>query len=151
MAALSWVKSNSHRLRLVHPWLDQDVHIHFPAGAIAKDGPSAGAAITTALVSLFSDVPVREHLAMTGEVTLRGMILPVGGIKEKLLAAHRAGIRTVILPERNEKDVLADLPLRVRQDFKLHYVSKMDQVLEHAFAVSVLNQESWTADVAAKL
>jgi ATP-dependent Lon protease len=88
---------------------------------------------------------------MTGEVTLRGMILPVGGIKEKLLAAHRAGIRTVILPERNEKDVLADLPLRVRQDFKLHYVSKMDQVLEHAFAVSVLNQESWTADVAAKL
>jgi ATP-dependent Lon protease len=106
-----------------------DVHIHFPAGAVPKDGPSAGVAITTALVSLFAHRPARVDIAMTGEITLRGQVLPVGGIREKVLAAHRAGIRDVILPDRNRKDE-PEIPEAARKDMRLHYVKHIREVFE---------------------
>src|SRR5690606_37673948 len=113
-AALSYVRSKSRSLGIDPSFLEkQDVHIHFPAGAIPKDGPSAGVTIVTALVSLLADIHARGDTAMTGEITLRGQVLPVGGIKEKVLAAHRAGIKRVILPERNRKDIV-DVPEQAR-------------------------------------
>ena len=105
--------------------------MHVPAGAVPKDGPSAGLAMYTAMASLLADTPVRADLAMTGEITLRGVVLPIGGVKEKLLAAKRAGIQTVILPDRNRKD-LADIPKEVLRSLKLEYVKKVDQVLKIA-------------------
>ena len=105
------------------------VHIHAPAGSIPKDGPSAGVALTLALVSLFSRKTIPPHIAMTGEVTLRGQVLPVGGIKEKVLGAHRAGIKTILLPYRNRKDVQQDLPANVRDDLKFVFVKHMSEVL----------------------
>jgi ATP-dependent Lon protease len=107
------------------------VHVHVPAGAIPKDGPSAGVTITTALASLASGRPVRSDLAMTGEITLRGKVLPVGGIKEKVLAAHRAGLRAVILPGRNEHD-LEDVPAEVRRDVQFMFVDDAAEVLRQA-------------------
>jgi len=109
----------------------QDIHIHVPAGAVPKDGPSAGLAIYTSLASLFSEQPVRTDLAMTGEITLRGLVMPIGGVKEKLLAAKRAGIKTVILPTRNKKD-LYDLPKDVLRGLKIEYISNVDKVLNLA-------------------
>ena len=108
---------------------DHDLHLHFPAGAVPKDGPSAGVAVTTALVSLFTGRPARADIAMTGEITLRGQILPVGGIREKVLAAHRAGIRDVILPDRNRKDE-PEIPIAARADMRLHFVRHIREVLE---------------------
>jgi ATP-dependent Lon protease len=105
-----------------------DIHIHVPAGAIPKDGPSAGLAIYTSLVSLFTGSPVRADIAMTGEITLRGLVLPIGGVKEKVLAAKRAGIKTVILPERNKKDTL-DLPKDVLKSIKFEFVNHVNKVL----------------------
>jgi ATP-dependent Lon protease len=105
-----------------------DVHVHVPAGAIPKDGPSAGITIATSLASAFTDTPVRHDVAMTGEVTLRGRVLPIGGLKEKLLAAKRAGMKTVIIPKRNEKD-LEDVPKHVRQGLQLVFAETMDDVL----------------------
>ena len=110
---------------------EQDIHIHVPAGAVPKDGPSAGLAMFTSLASLFAEQPVRAEVAMTGEVTLRGLVMPIGGVKEKLLAAKRAGIRTVILPERNRKD-LHDLPKHVLRGLKCEFVSRVDKVLRLA-------------------
>ncbi|KAF8787450.1 Lon protease like protein [Argiope bruennichi] len=109
-----------------------DIHIHFPAGAVGKDGPSAGVTIFIVLVSLFTGRIVRSDVAMTGEITLRGLILPVGGIKEKVLAAHRAGMRSVILPSRNEKD-LAEVPQSVKNDMNIYLCSHVDEVLQAAF------------------
>ncbi|MBI4312677.1 MAG: endopeptidase La, partial [Chloroflexi bacterium] len=109
----------------------QDIHIHIPAGATPKDGPSAGAALTTALASALTRKPVRKEVAMTGEITLRGKVLPVGGIKEKVLAAHRAGIKVFVLPMDNRKDV-ADIPAKVRRDIQFVYVKDMDNVLQVA-------------------
>ncbi|MCP4710929.1 MAG: endopeptidase La, partial [Planctomycetes bacterium] len=109
----------------------QDIHIHVPAGAVPKDGPSAGLAIYTSLASLFSDQPIRADVAMTGEITLRGLVMPIGGVKEKLLAAKRAGIKTVILPARNKKD-LYDLPKDVLRGLKIEYISNVDKVLNLA-------------------
>jgi len=106
-----------------------DIHLHVPAGAVSKDGPSAGVAMTVALVSLFTGRRVRGDVAMTGEITLRGSVLPVGGIKEKVLAAHRAGIKRVVLPERNQKDVV-DIPESVRKDLELSFVKRIQEVLE---------------------
>ena len=103
-----------------------DLHVHFPAGAVPKDGPSAGVTITTALVSLLTGRQVRPDLAMTGEVTLRGLVLPVGGIKEKVIAAHRSGMRTVILPAKNEKD-LRDLPPAVLNDMNFTLVQDVHE------------------------
>ena len=110
---------------------DKRLHVHFPAGAVPKDGPSAGVTMTTALVSLLSGRQVRSDVAMTGEVTLQGRVLPIGGVKQKLLAAHRAGITTVLIPEANERD-LEDVPSDVRDALNVHPVSDIDQVLDLA-------------------
>jgi ATP-dependent Lon protease len=109
----------------------QDVHIHVPEGATPKDGPSAGIGMCTALVSALTRIPVRADVAMTGEITLRGEVLPIGGLKEKLLAAHRGGITTILIPEENEKD-LADIPKNIKQDLKIVPVRWIDKVLELA-------------------
>lgn len=134
--ALSWVRSRAADLALASSinehFLDKtDVHIHFPAGAIPKDGPSAGVTIITALVSLLTGRRARANVAMTGEVTLRGLVLPVGGIKEKVLAAHRAGVKQVILPARNQKD-LDDIPKNVRSEIKFIFAKNVDEVLDAA-------------------
>ncbi len=108
-----------------------DIHIHVPEGAIPKDGPSAGITLATTLVSALLNLPVRNDLAMTGEITLRGRVLPIGGLREKLLAAHRGRIRTVIIPEENEKD-LKEVPEAILKDLEIIRVEHMDQVLENA-------------------
>jgi ATP-dependent Lon protease len=133
-AALSFIRSHAERLKIPDDFFDKhDIHIHVPAGAIPKDGPSAGVTMLTALVSLLTDTPIHKDLAMTGEITLRGQVLPVGGIKEKVLAAHRAGIKTIILPKFNSKD-LEDIPKRVQRDITFHFVDKMMDVLKLALA-----------------
>jgi len=132
-AALSWVRSHAGELGIEADfWEHSDVHVHVPAGAIPKDGPSAGVTMATALVSLLTGRPVRSDLAMTGEISLSGRVLPVGGIKEKVLAAHRAGLRTVVLPRRNEKNLLEDVPLAVRQSLTVHLADTIDDVLSVA-------------------
>lgn len=129
-AALSFVRSRAESLGIKPELFETiDVHIHVPEGAIPKDGPSAGITVATALVSAFTDVPVRADVAMTGEITLRGRVLPVGGIKDKMLAAYRAGIMTVLLPEENEKD-LEEIPEDVRDEMNFVFVTHMDAVLE---------------------
>ncbi len=131
-AALSYVRGKAPALHIPEDFLEaKDLHIHFPAGAIPKDGPSAGVTIFTALVSLLTGIRVRGDVAMTGEATLRGLVLPVGGIKEKMLAAHRAGIKRVILPERNRKD-LVDVPEQAKNEMEFIFASKMDDVLKAA-------------------
>jgi ATP-dependent Lon protease len=110
---------------------DNDIHIHFPVGATPKDGPSAGASVTLAIASSLAERPVRHDIAMTGEVTLRGKILEIGGVKEKILAAYRAGLRHVILPAGNERD-LRDVPADVRDGMNFHFVRHMDEVFEIA-------------------
>ncbi len=132
-AALSWVRSHAEELGIAPDfWETSDIHVHVPAGAIPKDGPSAGVTMTTALVSLLTGRRVRPGLAMTGEVSLAGRVLPVGGIKEKVLAAHRAGIRTVLIPGRNAKNLLEDVPARVRDEMTVHLVDSVRDVLKHA-------------------
>ena len=135
-AALSWIRSRALNFKLAedldtHFLEKADVHLHFPAGAIPKDGPSAGITISTALVSLMTGRKVRSDTAMTGEVTLRGLVLPVGGIKEKVLAAHRGGVKRIIMPARNEKD-LKDIPQNVKDEIEFFFVKKVDEVLEAA-------------------
>src|SRR6266567_4921920 len=133
MAALSYVRSNAEALGLPQNVFEgQQVHIHVPAGAIPKDGPSAGVTMVTVLVSLASGRKVRSDVAMTGEITLRGKVLPIGGAKEKVLAAYRSGIRTVILPKKNEQDLLEDLPKELREEMKFVYASDIKQVLNAA-------------------
>jgi ATP-dependent Lon protease len=132
-AALSWVKSKIDTYQIDPEIFEKnDIHVHMPAGAIPKDGPSAGITIATSLISLLKEKPVRSDVAMTGEITLRGKVMPVGGIKEKLLAAHRARIKSVILPSHNEKDTL-ELPEKVRRDLKLIFVDQVEEVIEAAF------------------
>ena len=132
-AALSWARSHAMDLGIRSDyWETSDIHVHVPAGAIPKDGPSAGVTMVTALVSLMTQRPVRGNLAMTGEVTLSGRVLPVGGIKEKVLAAKRAGVTTVLLPRRNEKHLLEDVPAAAREGMTFHLVDSVDQVLDWA-------------------
>ena len=131
-AAMSYVRSRAHTLGLPRDFYRHlDIHLHVPEGAIPKDGPSAGITIATSIMSSLTSIPVRADLAMTGEITVRGKVLPIGGLKEKLLAAHRHGIRVAILPADNEKD-LQDIPENIRNDMKLHFVSSMDEVLKLA-------------------
>jgi ATP-dependent Lon protease len=131
-AALSYVRSRSESLGLDSDFFDKsDIHLHVPTGAQPKDGPSAGVTMATALVSLVCGCPVRADVAMTGEITLRGQVLPVGGIKEKVLAAHRSRLKTVILPARNEAD-LEDLPEEVRKEIDFVYAETVDDVLKSA-------------------
>jgi ATP-dependent Lon protease len=131
-AALSYVRSRAEALGLDQSFFEKsDFHMHIPAGAQPKDGPSAGVTMATALVSLLSGRSVRSEVGMTGEITLRGQVLPVGGIKEKVLAAHRNGLRQVILPHRNEAD-LEDLPDEVRKVMKFTFVETVDDVLDAA-------------------
>ena len=108
-----------------------DIHIHVPEGAIKKDGPSAGVTLTTAIYSAFTNKPVRDDVAMTGEITLRGNVLPIGGLKEKSISAHRSGIRKIIIPKENEKDI-EDIPESVRNDLEIVLADHIDTVLEHA-------------------
>lgn len=131
-AALSYARSYAAHHGIKEAFAKEDIHIHIPAGGIKKDGPSAGAAITTALISLLLKKPFRKEVAMTGEVTLRGKVLGIGGLKEKILAAHRAGIKTVIVPEENRKDLEEDIPKEIRRDIKFVFAKTMDDVLKVA-------------------
>jgi len=132
-AALTWTRANGERYGIDPDFFrKQDIHIHVPSGAVPKDGPSAGAAMVTALVSLLSGRPVKDRLAMTGEMTLSGVVLPIGGVKEKVLGAKRAGIKEVLLPADNEPNVVADLTPEILGDIKITYVHTLDEVLEHA-------------------
>ncbi|KAK0532981.1 hypothetical protein OC835_003148 [Tilletia horrida] len=135
--AISWIKANSFLLGITSTreseFPKNDLHVHFPSGAVSKDGPSAGIAITCALVGLFTRTAIDPKLAMTGEITLRGQVTPVGGIKEKVLGAHRAGITKILLPYRNRKDVEADLPAKIKADVEIVYVKTIWNALEAAF------------------
>ncbi|HRF60202.1 MAG TPA: endopeptidase La [Fimbriimonadaceae bacterium] len=132
-AALSYVRSHASELKIDPKFFEtSDIHVHVPAGAVPKDGPSAGVTMLTALVSLLTGRRVKPRLAMTGEMTLTGQVLPVGGIKEKVLAAHRAGVETVILPEDNRKDFMEEIPDEIRAELKVHFVSKAADVLRLA-------------------
>ncbi|MFO7971402.1 MAG: S16 family serine protease, partial [Desulfobacterales bacterium] len=131
-AALSFIRTNAASLKIDENFFENsDIHLHIPAGAIPKDGPSAGVTMLTALVSLLTQKTIRKDLAMTGEITLRGQVLPVGGIKEIVLAAHHAGIKTLILPKQNEKD-LEDISENVKKEINFHFVGKMMDVLKMA-------------------
>jgi len=136
-AAVSYARAHALELGVKPAFFDENFfHIHVPAGAIPKDGPSAGITMATAVVSVLTDRPVRREVAMTGEITLRGKVLPIGGLKEKLLAAHRAGIKTFILPEKNRKD-LHEVPDEVKQSMELVLVRHVDEVLEKALLPAV--------------
>ena len=131
-AAMSVVSSRAEMLGIAEDFYEKkDIHIHLPEGATPKDGPSAGIGLITALVSVLTGIPARADVAMTGEITLRGEVLPIGGLKEKLLAAHRGGIKTVLIPESNVKD-LVDIPENIKKDLQIHPVKWIDQVLELA-------------------
>jgi ATP-dependent Lon protease len=134
-AALSYARTNAQKLGLHANFDKLDIHIHVPEGAIPKDGPSAGITIATALISALSHRPVHKDVAMTGEITLRGRVLPIGGLRDKVLAAHRAGLKTMLIPKKNEKD-LVDVPKKVQREMNFVYVERMDQVLPVALARS---------------
>jgi ATP-dependent Lon protease len=134
-AALSYVRSSSSRYKIDDEYWDKhDIHLHVPAGAQPKDGPSAGVTMAVALASLATGAPVKPDVGMTGEVTLRGRVLPIGGVKEKVLAAHRAGLKSVILPKRNELD-LDDVPDDVREEMEFIFADCVDDVIENALVM----------------
>ncbi len=146
-AALSYVRSKAHLWGLAPGFHKKiDIHIHFPEGAIPKDGPSAGITMATSLVSALTRVPVRKDVAMTGEITLRGRVLPIGGLKEKVLAAHRAGVKTVLCPVENKKDI-RDIPKVVRNSITLVTVEHMDEVIPVALSEEIQKLEGAHTDV----
>jgi ATP-dependent Lon protease len=131
-AAMTYVRSRAMNLGLTNDFYQKvDIHVHFPEGATPKDGPSAGITMVTSIVSALTRIPVRHDVAMTGEITLRGRVLPIGGLKEKLLAAHRAGLRTMIIPKKNAKD-LEEVPRKVLKEMHIVQVEEMDDVLQTA-------------------
>jgi ATP-dependent Lon protease len=131
-AALSYLKSRAKQLGVDYARFEKtDTHIHVPEGSIPKDGPSAGISLATALISAYTRRKVHKEVGMTGEITLRGRVLPVGGVKEKVLAAHRAGLKTIVLPKKNDKD-LVDVPKNAKRDLKFVFVEHMDEVLDVA-------------------
>ncbi len=133
-AALTYIKSRAPRLKIdLEVFERMDIHVHMPEGAIPKDGPSAGITLATAIVSALTGRPVYKEVGMTGEITLRGRVLPIGGVREKVLAAHRAGLKMVLMPEKNMKD-LVDVPKTVRSELKIIPVKHMDEVLQIALA-----------------
>jgi ATP-dependent Lon protease len=138
--ALSYVRSHAGELGIDPLALGRRFHVHVPAGAVPKDGPSAGVTMTTALVSLLTGRPVKPTVGMTGEVTLQGRVLPIGGVKQKVLAAHRAGLKEVILPKRNEGD-LDDVPEQVREQIAFHTADTIDQVLGWALEPAAAQSE----------
>jgi ATP-dependent Lon protease len=140
-AAKSYIRSKSLEFGIIPPIFEKkDFHIHVPEGATPKDGPSAGIAMVTSIISSITGIPVDKNIAMTGEVTLRGHVLPIGGLKEKLLAAHRAGIKNVIIPEDNRKD-LADIPKKILDDIKIDTVKSVDEVLKIALKKELIPVE----------
>jgi ATP-dependent Lon protease len=144
-AAMSWIRSNADTLNIPHDYFTtNEVHVHFPSGAVPKDGPSAGVTITTAIVSLITGIPVDRTVAMTGEISLLGKVLPIGGVKEKVLAALRHGCKKVILPYRNEKD-LADVPQEFKDKLEFICVKKVDEVLDVALVKSVFKKKKSAA------
>jgi len=137
-AAMSYIRSRAHQFGLPRDFYrNLDVHLHVPEGAIPKDGPSAGITIATTIASALTRIPVRCDVAMTGEITLRGRVLPIGGLKEKLMAAHRHGIYEAIMPADNQKD-LPDIPDNIRNVMKLHFVENMDEVLKIALEREII-------------
>jgi ATP-dependent Lon protease len=149
-AALTYAATHAHTLGIPRAFTgSSEVHVHVPAGAIPKDGPSAGVTIATALVSAMSGRPVRRDLAMTGEITLTGRVLPIGGVKEKVLGAHRAGVRHIILPERNSAD-LVDVPEEVRKELEFHLASTLDDVFEVALLGAPPAARDWDSRSTAK-
>ena len=153
-AAASYVRSRAVDFGIEPPLFDRrDIHVHVPEGATPKDGPSAGIAMATAIISTMTGIPVRRDIAMTGEVTLRGRVLPIGGLKEKLLAALRGGLKKVLIPQENAKD-LADLPANVKNALEIVPVSRMDEVLTHALTrqpTPIVWEEETPAKAAAPL
>jgi len=134
-AALSYVRARAERFGIDRKFSETcDIHVHLPEGAIPKDGPSAGVTMATALVSALAKIPVRREVAMTGEITLRGRVLPIGGLKEKALAAHRAGIKTVLIPKENRKD-LREIPKKIRAAIRIVPVEFVDEVLREALVL----------------
>ncbi len=147
-AALSYVRSNAEKFGIAKDFLEKsDVHIHIPAGGMPKDGPSAGITMFTALVSLLTGIRVRHDVAMTGEISLRGRVLPIGGLKEKTLAAHRAGIKRVIVPDRNKAD-LEEVPQEIRDELEFVFVSKLDEVLAAALERIPQPSQEWVDEMA---
>jgi ATP-dependent Lon protease len=149
-AAKSFVRSKCLEYGIIPPLFEKkDFHIHVPEGATPKDGPSAGIGMVTSIVSSITGIPVRRDVAMTGEVTLTGQVLPIGGLKEKLLAAHRAGIKEVLIPKENEKD-LVDMPKKIIDDIKITPVETADQVLKVALTKELKRTEWVEVEISKK-
>ena len=138
--ALSYIKANMKRFQVNSKLLEEnDIHIHLPEGAIPKDGPSAGIALTTAIISLFTGIAIDSSISMTGEITLRGNVLAIGGLKEKVIGAHRAGVRKIFIPKENEKD-LDEIPEDIKKEIKFYFISDYQEIYKRLFKGVKINE-----------